>query len=1159
MSAKRLKAIQDALDSGNCKTALKLCNAFLQKGSNDLCKALKAVALDGLDKREALQVANEVRKTRPTEMAVLMPVAKVLKAGGLDSEAMDMFDHAFRTHPDSEEIGVGLFECCARARDYSRQQQVAMKLYKRFNKTRYLQWAVASILHMARGSRQPATRTLQLAEMLLSKTAVQQPVPVSDGKTATEARHNCCVLLLHLAVFLEQQNFEAAIDVLTTHEKVALLPTDMLWLKLKVFALSQNWVPAVIVAYELLHHHVDQFEVAKLLIALVFFQEDSIDAGANQSAPAATNSMAQSSLRLEKISTTKEGPEEGDEAPPVHRVFHFDLQPRFAVVDEPAFQQIQSRDDLDRVKDDDEVTNCFILFKYWQRNRYTHSSRVPHLAELELRKIAFAYTERSHMQSGAIEANWSAHVTTGDMADFTESIVGYYDLEGQKGSCFFDLKPYLAILDEHRCGTLVHKLTKVLEKDDSNARDTAFRFRTLCRIQRACGVYPAPATMLSTAQSWMVKWMTSQRVDDSGVALDDLVALAAAILLDLDKKQVEDDMKEGRCTPLVERTVLLDTLAFLEMALKPGQADQVDAINPSAATQVKALLMVIYSSLGFLDPVDTLLQELNIRSIQHETLLPLVLTNLMCCMRWDSAGEWCKAVLDFHESYDRDLADAFCSCFEAGMYHRVGEFMRARESLSLSINRGRCLVELCLLELVQSQSLQAVQELLSSSIATKVAPYAMRSQSDWISTVDRTLFQSLHPLQRASPYATSHLAASGTTRFGSPNSTVAVSPFFSSVVGSLAIDIPMLDHPKTAAEEKRFKASQIAAPASSALEVMLAQHSSERPGMLRLRALLVHMLYVTIVRRERVELSRCMDMMRAAMTAEDLLPPCEPWLSGDSIPMSDFESKASEEISPLPYGAKRHAATYAATHFSRFILIVFEAAHRVLQCQWHGKQEIVDGGKTRRQSLPVSEAPEGDDFDEGAPDEPIENYRQVEQSFQVLTIQLNTLGDLLVGAKPVGGASQSSKDVSDQLGMGGIGVARASDFLLGPVAATFPLLMWWQQVLPYSEAGHPCKMGALAARSALSHLIVTLHAVLTNLQEVVARCLKDVDTTFGVLVEGAFPQTDLQRIFRPSFRLHRRRVANNMAGSQMRQLMKLADVVENRLVLLRGMMGKGDG
>mmetsp|Transcript_53739 Transcript_53739/g.142909 ORF Transcript_53739/g.142909 Transcript_53739/m.142909 type:complete len:1059 (+) Transcript_53739:30-3206(+) len=1058
MSAKRLKAIQDALDSGNCKTALKLCNAFLQKGSNDLCKALKAVALDGLDKREALQVANEVRKTRPTEMAVLMPVAKVLKAGGLDSEAMDMFDHAFRTHPDSEEIGVGLFECCARARDYSRQQQVAMKLYKRFNKTRYLQWAVASILHMARGSRQPATRTLQLAEMLLSKTAVQQPVPVSDGKTATEARHNCCVLLLHLAVFLEQQNFEAAIDVLTTHEKVALLPTDMLWLKLKVFALSQNWVPAVIVAYELLHHHVDQFEVAKLLIALVFFQEDSIDAGANQSAPAATNSMAQSSLRLEKISTTKEGPEEGDEAPPVHRVFHFDLQPRFAVVDEPAFQQIQSRDDLDRVKDDDEVTNCFILFKYWQRNRYTHSSRVPHLAELELRKIAFAYTERSHMQSGAIEANWSAHVTTGDMADFTESIVGYYDLEGQKGSCFFDLKPYLAILDEHRCGTLVHKLTKVLEKDDSNARDTAFRFRTLCRIQRACGVYPAPATMLSTAQSWMVKWMTSQRVDDSGVALDDLVALAAAILLDLDKKQVEDDMKEGRCTPLVERTVLLDTLAFLEMALKPGQADQVDAINPSAATQVKALLMVIYSSLGFLDPVDTLLQELNIRSIQHETLLPLVLTNLMCCMRWDSAGEWCKAVLDFHESYDRDLADAFCSCFEAGMYHRVGEFMRARESLSLSINRGRCLVELCLLELVQSQSLQAVQELLSSSIATKVAPYAMRSQSDWISTVDRTLFQSLHPLQRASPYATSHLAASGTTRFGSPNSTVAVSPFFSSVVGSLAIDIPMLDHPKTAAEEKRFKASQIAAPASSALEVMLAQHSSERPGMLRLRALLVHMLYVTIVRRERVELSRCMDMMRAAMTAEDLLPPCE-----------------------------------------------------------------------------------------------------VEQSFQVLTIQLNTLGDLLVGAKPVGGASQSSKDVSDQLGMGGIGVARASDFLLGPVAATFPLLMWWQQVLPYSEAGHPCKMGALAARSALSHLIVTLHAVLTNLQEVVARCLKDVDTTFGVLVEGAFPQTDLQRIFRPSFRLHRRRVANNMAGSQMRQLMKLADVVENRLVLLRGMMGKGDG
>mmetsp|Transcript_9228 Transcript_9228/g.18516 ORF Transcript_9228/g.18516 Transcript_9228/m.18516 type:complete len:169 (-) Transcript_9228:124-630(-) len=152
--SQKLKGIYDALDHGNYKNALKLCSALLQKQpAHSLCKALQAVALERCGRRdEALRVCGEASSGSGVDDTVLNTCQVVYRRCRQGTTILQMFDAACSKEPENEEYAVALFFAMVRESEFAKAQQVATKLYKKFNKPSYLLWIIVSILLQAEGS-----------------------------------------------------------------------------------------------------------------------------------------------------------------------------------------------------------------------------------------------------------------------------------------------------------------------------------------------------------------------------------------------------------------------------------------------------------------------------------------------------------------------------------------------------------------------------------------------------------------------------------------------------------------------------------------------------------------------------------------------------------------------------------------------------------------------------------------------------------------------------------------------------------------------------------------------------------------------------------------------------------------------------------------------
>lgn len=132
---------------------------------------MKAVALQKLDKvDEALLLAEEVRKTKPLEEGTLQTLTTFYRALGIrifffwkikskkkisktsnqikstvDEPLVELFENVLENDPKNIEIYAHLHMACVRGRFFQKQQQVATKMYKTFNKKLHLFWAITSL------------------------------------------------------------------------------------------------------------------------------------------------------------------------------------------------------------------------------------------------------------------------------------------------------------------------------------------------------------------------------------------------------------------------------------------------------------------------------------------------------------------------------------------------------------------------------------------------------------------------------------------------------------------------------------------------------------------------------------------------------------------------------------------------------------------------------------------------------------------------------------------------------------------------------------------------------------------------------------------------------------------------------------------------------
>ncbi|KAF8636586.1 hypothetical protein AX17_003397 [Amanita inopinata Kibby_2008] len=199
---RQIRPIYDALDTGSNKSAIVTCNKLLKKyPKSDLIKALKALALVRSQKvEESLVLCDEVLESKPTHDAVLTAMMHVLRGLGRQKDMVTMFEDAYKQQPSNEELGAQTFFANVRAANWKAAQQIATKMHKQFQDTRYLYWTVICAILQAND---PSTSSEM--RILLYKLAHRLLDSSSTPSFLSAER-----FYLHLSVLRELQVYEEA-------------------------------------------------------------------------------------------------------------------------------------------------------------------------------------------------------------------------------------------------------------------------------------------------------------------------------------------------------------------------------------------------------------------------------------------------------------------------------------------------------------------------------------------------------------------------------------------------------------------------------------------------------------------------------------------------------------------------------------------------------------------------------------------------------------------------------------------------------------------------------------------------------------------------------------------------------------------------------------
>ncbi|KAF9188792.1 N-alpha-acetyltransferase 25, NatB auxiliary subunit [Haplosporangium sp. Z 767] len=197
---RKLRPIYDAMEVGNYREGIQLCNKALKKQPDLLIvKALKALAFERCERTsEALQLCEEIQWAKPTDEATLRTLSMVLRSARKYEPMIKLYEHASKVNPKNENLATQWFMALARTLDFKGQQMVALQLHKNFKKTNYMFWAIMSIT--LQGQKVPANQTnvlYQLAERMMAKLN-------TEGKVQTIEE-----LQLYLIILLGQKDRHA--------------------------------------------------------------------------------------------------------------------------------------------------------------------------------------------------------------------------------------------------------------------------------------------------------------------------------------------------------------------------------------------------------------------------------------------------------------------------------------------------------------------------------------------------------------------------------------------------------------------------------------------------------------------------------------------------------------------------------------------------------------------------------------------------------------------------------------------------------------------------------------------------------------------------------------------------------------------------------------
>lgn len=548
----KLKGIYEALDHGNFKNAIKQCSAFLQKQpTHALCRVLQAVAYERSGRRdEAIQLCDEIVSSAGAATAgspayldetCLGTLQVVFRRCQRYQSITQMYEAAWTREPDSEEFALSLFFGALRE-DPAKAQQVALKIYRKFNKPHFLNWVIITILlHVRAGG---PTISLDLAARMLEKAPIntdifrtEEPLLFNKGQFG--------LFVLHLNVLRMQKKHAQALELLEACKWLCKLPTDFAALRVQLLCEADQTLDAIAEARRKVINNPGNGAAVQEYARLVFEAPppESFDA---------------SRKAYSRLCTSSSLPKASDLAT------------------------------LEQQMTEDEVLNALLVFRYFQQTEETNTlggisnglNRIAFLGEFELWRTALI-----------MSASSSPFSVEKDLPDLFATMRNFIKRYSSKSHCFFDLKPILSVV-------LVSDAEQILTATSSQNEDIeALLFNA--RLRRALIGKEASRKSAESeaceASALLDLWLAqgSSGLGRAKPALETLLQLAAVAFFEMDRICCLEKKE-------FDRRHLIDAIALCELGLATSPhafTFKVLLLLAHLALGLPALMMTIYNTM----------------------------------------------------------------------------------------------------------------------------------------------------------------------------------------------------------------------------------------------------------------------------------------------------------------------------------------------------------------------------------------------------------------------------------------------------------------------------------------------------------------------------------------------------------------------------------
>ncbi|XP_046841180.1 N-alpha-acetyltransferase 25, NatB auxiliary subunit-like [Xenia sp. Carnegie-2017] len=660
VNERRLRPIYDALDSLNNRKAIQHADKILKKQKDLHCaKVLKSIALLRSGKREECgQLMNKVLNLEICDDSTLQAMTICLREMDKHLDICNIYEVAVKKNPKDEELYTHLFMSYVRTSQFKKQQQVAMNLYKTFQKNPYYFWAVMSCLLQAIESDDDQTKKtmlLSLSERMISKF-------VDEKKIESEAE-----VRLYLMVLDMQNKHDEALEVLNGSLGNYFSSLECEKKKINCLTKLERWSEVNFSYRKLIKERPDEWcfyqGYLESLIKLIKddYSPTIIEDSITCTAPDYTVSMAR------------------------------DL-----------FDEMKKSTETKNIRKRASFLACLELEKKIEKILAKTSLKVNSYLRFHILRET---VKARHIWMTAHTFNCNSFNVECKESNLLDLMLEYFKYFGDKTVCFSDLRVYLDELDCVKANKFV-EMCKSLSKSCAEHTHDISMTLTIEKFSRYFGLYETSSkeNVIEHAKYLMSLHRDSLQNDDPKASssgdlnTDEFALLAAHYLLD--------------CVDEIGTSYsLLRVLICLENAIKFSCGNY----------QMKLLVSRLYCLLGAVEPCLSYMNSMELKHVLYETLGFNVTRYAVPQGHFHAAKEFYGSVTSFYHNNKKDIPEYIIASYKYGSFEKVLEMLNFKKTLANSSFYATVVIEEKFLDIVmQVNSSTSLNEVLVKNRLPKI-------------------------------------------------------------------------------------------------------------------------------------------------------------------------------------------------------------------------------------------------------------------------------------------------------------------------------------------------------------------------------------------------------------------------------------------------------